>query len=149
VIQQDLAEIGVKVKATALEEGVWVERAWVANPAKMDATVAYYAAYAGASMALVNWSPDLAGGFGIGFEPDDPKITAVINESWQATGADEEEAVVKAAQAIEEQAATIPLVTRPAIFAFRSDRIKADFVAADGNIDPLHNVADFTRVKSS
>ena len=149
VIQQDLAEIGVTVKATALEEGVWVERAWVDNPAKMDATVAYYAAYAGPSMALVNWSPDLAGGFGIGFEPDDPEITAVINESWQAKGAAEEEAVTKVAQVIEEQAATIPLVTRPAIFAFRSDRIKAEFVAADGNIDPLHNVADFTRVKSS
>ena len=77
------------------------------------------------------------------------KITAVINESWQATGASEEQAVAAASKAIEEQAATIPLVTRPAIFAFRSDRIKAEFVAADGNIDPLHNVADFTRVKSS
>ena len=149
VIQQDLTEIGVTVKATALEEGVWVERAWVANPAKMDATVAYYAAYAGPSMALVNWSPDLAGGFGIGFEPDDPKMTAVINQSWQATGETEMDAVAAAAQAVEEQAATIPLVTRPAIFAFRSDRMQAEFVAADGNIDPLHNVADFTRVKTA
>ena len=149
VIQQDLAEIGVTVKATALEEGVWVERAWVANPAKMDATVAYYAAYAGPSMALVNWSPDLAGGFGIGFEPDDEEMTDVIRSSWEATGASEEEAVVEAARAIEEQAATIPLVTRPGIFAFRADRIDATFVAADGNIDPLHDVADFTRVKSS
>lgn len=147
VIQQSLAEIGVEVKTTSLEQGVWVQRAWVDDPAKMDATVAYYAAYAGPTMAMVNWSPKLAAGFGEGFEPDDPKITEVILAAWQAPDAQAAETARAAALALEEQASTIPLVTRPITIAYRSDKIRARIAERDGNIDPMRYVADFTTVR--
>lgn len=148
IIQQSLAEIGVTVVATNLEAAVLNSRAWVSNPAKMDATISYYAAFGGPLMAMRNWSPELAP-FAVGFQEDDPTITDLIIQAWTATGsASSAEAKRRAAAAVEEQANTIPLVTKPVTIAYRSDHVSAKISKLDGNVNPMQHVHALSRVES-
>ncbi|WP_020500305.1 ABC transporter substrate-binding protein [Sciscionella marina] len=144
IIQQSLAEIGVTVVATQLEEGVLNQRAWVSVPAQMDATVTYYAAFGGPLMAMRNWSPQLAP-FAVGFQQKDPHLTELITQAWQAEGGVVTEAARRAAEAIEQQANTIPLVTKPVVVAYRSDRVTAKISGLDGNVDPMRHVEALSR----
>lgn len=142
VVQQNLEEVGVEVKLTNLEEGVWLQRAWIDNPAQMDATITWFAGYSGPTMAMNWWNPVTAG-FTQGFQIDDPDVNSSIAAAQQAVG-NEQEQVQKACEAIATQANQIPLLTKPITVAYRTDRVEAEFASVDGVIDPLASIENFT-----
>lgn len=144
VIQQNLREVNVDVKLTNLEEGVWLQRAWVDSPAKMDATVTWFAGYSGPTLAMNWWNPEIAG-FTAGLQLDDPEVNAAIASAQEATD-DAEGAVQRACEAVATQANQIPLLTKPITVAYRSDQVAAEFAAIDGVIDPLAAVESFARL---
>lgn len=144
VIQQNLRDVDVEVKLTNLEEGVWLQRAWIDNPADMDATVTWFAGYSGPTLAMNWWNPKIAG-FTAGFQLDDGDVNAAIASAQEAVGGGEEE-LQAACDAVTTQANQIPLLTKPITVAYRSDLVKADFAAIDGVIDPLAAVDSFARL---
>ncbi|WP_226362590.1 ABC transporter substrate-binding protein [Pseudonocardia sp. ICBG1142] len=147
IIQQDLAEIGVTVRATQLEAAVLNQRSWVSTPARMDAAVSFYAAFGGPLMAMRNWSPELAP-FTAGFQEDDPSVTDLVTRAWSASGPSADAAVRRASTALEEQANTIPLVTKPGIVAYRADRVAPRISRLDGNLDVMQYAGALSRVRT-
>lgn len=145
VLQQSLREIDVEVELGSLEEGVWVDRVYTRKPPQFDATVSWYAAYTGPALALNLWNRDISP---FAFQLDDRAVNARIVAAQQAAGSDQEAALRAASVAIDRQATTIPLVTKPATIAWRKDRIQVDLDARDGTIDPLRHVDRFALARA-
>ena len=143
VVKENLAEIGVTVKLSNLDEGVLYKKAWQSNPSEMDATIVWYAGYGGPTMVMNWWKP---AGFNAGFQIDDSNLNETISAAQQATDDNKKNAVHAACEAIAAQANQIPLVTKPVTVAFRSDTLNASFHQIDGVINPMAEVASFTKV---
>lgn len=141
VLQQSLKASGITVKLGSLEEGVWLDRVYTKDPAQFDATVSWYAAYVGPAQALNLWNTKVTP---FPFQLDDPKITELVVAAQSADGeAAQRPALQAACEAIDRQANTITLVTKPATIAWRDDRIALQIDARDGNIDPLRHVDEY------
>ncbi|MGL3804511.1 ABC transporter substrate-binding protein [Paeniglutamicibacter sp. R2-26] len=142
VIQKQLEAVGIGTKITDLEEGVWVDRVWGTDPAKMDATISWYAAFGAPTHVLGNWVPKLAP-FADGFLPKDPETDETIMRALQATPETAAQTLKDAAAAIDESATVIPLVTKPTTFAYRSDTLDPAFAKVDGMSMPFERIAEF------
>jgi len=145
VVQQNLADIGVKVRLANLDEGVWLERAWLSNPSKMDASLSWYAGYGGPTLTMNWWNPGTAG-FTAGLQQDDPAVNEAIAAAQQAT-TDPDAALQSACETLATQANQIPIMTKPVTVAYRSDQVKATIAPADGIINPLAHVASFAKIE--
>jgi peptide/nickel transport system substrate-binding protein len=141
VLQQSLKAAGIGVKLGSLEEGVWLDRVYTKSPPQFDATVSWYAAYVGPAQALNLWNTKVSP---FPFQLDDPKINDLVVAAQSADGeAEQGPALQAASEAIDRQANTITLVTKPATIAWRDDRIALQIDARDGNIDPLRHVDEY------
>ncbi|MGX6446815.1 ABC transporter substrate-binding protein [Patulibacter sp. S7RM1-6] len=146
VLQQNLQDVGVRVKLGDLEEGVWLDRVYTQDPPKFDATVSWYAAYVGPGQALNLWNTKVSP---FGFQLDDPGLTKLIVAAQSAEDdAQEREALRKASAAIDAQANTITLTTKPATIAWREDQVAVEVDGRDGNIDPLRHVNEYALARA-
>lgn len=146
VLQQNMEAIGVSVELGSLEEGVWVDRVYTQRPPKFDATVSWYAAYVGPAQALNLWNSDISP---FAFQVRDPRAQALIKAAQQAPEGEQEEALAAASAAIDELAGTIPLVTKNATIAWRTDLIKVEIDDKDGNIHPLRHSPEYALAKAA
>jgi peptide/nickel transport system substrate-binding protein len=146
VLQQDLSAIGVKVELGSLEEGVWVDRVYTQRPPKFDATVSWYAAYVGPAQALNLWNVDISP---FAFQVRDARTQSLIERAQQAPEGEAEEALRAASEAIDAQASTIPLVTKNATIAWRTDLIKVEVDDRDGNIHPLRHSPEYALLRAA
>lgn len=146
VLQQNLEAVGVKVTLGSLEEGVWVDRVYTQRPPKFDATVSWYAAYVGPAQALNLWNVDISP---FAFQVRDPRTQELIVRAQQAPAGEEAEALKAASAAIDVQASTIPLVTKNATIAWRTDLIRVEVDDKDGNIHPLRHSPEYALAKAA
>lgn len=146
VLQQNLSAIGVKVELGSLEEGVWVDRVYTQRPPKFDATVSWYAAYVGPAQALNLWNVDISP---FAFQVRDARTQSLIERAQQAPESEAEEALRAASEAIDVQASTIPLVTKNATIAWRTDLIKVAVDDRDGNIHPLRHSPEYALLRAA
>lgn len=146
VLQQNLEAVGVKVALGSLEEGVWVDRVYTQKPPKFDATVSWYAAYVGPAQALNLWNSDISP---FAFQVRDPRTQALIVRAQQASAGEEKEALAAASRAVDLQATTIPLVTKDATIAWRTDLIRVEVDDKDGNIHPLRHSPEYALAKAA
>lgn len=143
VIQTDLKKAGITVKIEQLDEASWSGKVYGANPGKFDAALSWFAGYADPGMVAQWWNP-AAAGFNVGFMKPDDKLNGLIaaaNE--EPAGAGRTAALKRVAQAVETDSQMIPLVTRPATIAYRTDRLSPGLYATEGYGNALRLVGGF------
>ncbi|EAQ43974.1 ABC transport protein, solute binding component [Roseobacter sp. MED193] len=142
VIAQGVAKIGLTANIAVVDEGIWVQRAWIDNPSKFEAMITWYAGYADPAISTLWWNPGVAG-FTAGHVENNDDINAAIDAAYQ-TGGEARGAVLQNLCAkIDESANVIPLVTRQDTIAYRSDKLKAKLAHLEGYVHTLRNVETF------
>jgi peptide/nickel transport system substrate-binding protein len=144
VLQQSLAATGLKVHITSLEAGELLKRAYSGSRADFDVVVNWYAGLADPAMVLRWWNPDLAV-FDKPYVRSDPSLNKLIDASlFTAPGAGRHQSMRETCARIARDANVIPLLSKDAIVAYRSDRVKALLPGIEGYADPLLRLAEFT-----
>jgi peptide/nickel transport system substrate-binding protein len=148
VIKGDLAEAGITVNLSTIDEGTFVKRVWIDNPGTFQATLSWYAGYSDASMLPLWWIPKKAG-FTAGYQTEDANLIAAI-DAMRAMAADDPkrgEALQKVCEMADLQANQLPLITRVETMAYRKDRVDASAIRhKDGYADNLRDVEVYTRL---
>jgi peptide/nickel transport system substrate-binding protein len=143
VLQQSLQEAGLKVRITPAEAGVLIKRAWSGTSADFDIVVSWFAGYADPAMVLYYWNP-AAGTFAKFWTKSDPQLNTAIDKSLSLPpGAERAQSLAQACDRIAQNANIIPLVSKDAIIAYRSDQLAAAPQAVEGYAVPLRNIAEF------
>ncbi len=142
VLQRNLQAIGFKVHITSMDIGVALKRVYSKKP-RFDLSVAWDAGYADPAMALPLWNPDVSP-FASGYTKLDPELNKVIDSALTtAPGPDRAQPLRDACGRIAQDANTIPLVSKDAFIAYRSDKISANIPPVEGYAIPLRDIAEF------
>ena len=144
VIQQNLAEAGIAVTLTVVDEGVFVDRVFI--NAKFQAAPLFWSAYADPGMVPPLWEPGIAGFTG-GYVVSDPALGKLIAQQRAAPeGPERKQLFAEICSLVDASAQMIPLVTKPVTVGYRNDRIKAIIQPKEGYNATLRHIAEFTRV---
>ena len=142
VLQQNLERAGLKVKIEQLDTGVWVDKVFGAKPS-FDISVSFSDNYADPSMVLNDYNP-IAAVFNAKYMLVDPTLNDYVAQAnAEAPGAARDAVQKQACDRIASNANMIPLITKPFIIAYRTDKIVADVASLDPYTVPLANVATF------
>lgn len=142
MIEQQLGEIGLKVKLVSLGGAEWTDRVY-SGKADFDADISFFAGYADPGMVLAWWNPDFAV-FNKAWLEGDPELTGLIRtELTTPNGPERAEALAQACERVAEGANMLPLVTKPQIVAYREDQLIAEFAPIEGYSIPLKDIATY------
>lgn len=144
VLQQQLTAVGFNVKIETLENGVWLNRVFTANPARFDLSISWFAGYADPGMVLGYWNPS-ASGFNKAWMPDNPALDKAIVESNEVTGDARKAALQTVCNMIGQGANMIPLATRSPVVAYRSGAVVPTFPKIEGYGDPFRYLDQFSK----
>ena len=144
VIQQNLAEAGINVQLTVVDEGVFVDKVFV--NAQFQAAPLFWSAYADPGMVPPLWEPSIAGSTG-GYVVSDPTLATLLADQRKTpNGAERTAMFSEICSLVDQHAQMIPLVTKPVTVAYRADRIAAVIQPREGYNGTLRRIAEFTRV---
>lgn len=144
VIQQNLAEAGIKVKLSVVDEGVFVDKVFI--NAKFQAAPLFWSAYADPGMVAPLWEPSIAKFTG-GYVVSDPKLGPLIAEQRRTPeGPKRKQLFAEICAGIDKSAQMIPLVTKPVTVGYRNDKIKTTIQPKEGYNATLRRIATFERV---
>ncbi|MET8865138.1 ABC transporter substrate-binding protein [Nonomuraea sp. NPDC004580] len=148
VIQQNLQQAGITVKIEQMDEASWSGKVYGKAPADFDAALSWFAGYADAGMVTKWWNPEQAG-FNVGFMKPDKELNTLIDAAGRVpAGPERDKALSAVCAGADADAQMIPLVTRPATVAYRTDALSPSLYATEGYGNVLRLVAD-ARVKKS
>ncbi|MBB5778899.1 ABC transporter substrate-binding protein [Nonomuraea jabiensis] len=148
VIQQNLQQAGITVKIEQLDEASWSGKVYGKAPAEFDAALSWFAGYADPGMVTKWWNPETAG-FNVGFMKPDKELNTLIDAAGkEPAGAARDKALAAVCAKADTDAQMIPLVTRPATIAFRTDALSPSLYATEGYGNVLRLIAD-ARVKKT
>ncbi|MER6004711.1 ABC transporter substrate-binding protein [Nonomuraea angiospora] len=148
VIQQNLQQAGITMKIEQLDEASWSGKVYGKAPAEFDAAMSWFAGYADPGMVTKWWNPETAG-FNVGFMKPDKELNTLIDAAGkEPAGAARDKALAAVCAKADTDAQMIPLVTRPATIAFRTDALSPSLYATEGYGNVLRLIAD-ARVKKT
>jgi len=144
VIQQNLAEAGINVQLTVVDEGVFVDKVFV--NARFQAAPLFWSAYADPGMVPPLWEPAIAGSTG-GYVVSEPRLATLLADQRKTPSGPERTAMLaEICTLVDQGAQMIPLVTKPVTVGYRSDRIAAVIQPREGYNGTLRHIAEFTKV---
>jgi peptide/nickel transport system substrate-binding protein len=144
VIQQNLAEAGINVQLTVVDEGVFVDKVFI--NAKFQAAPLFWSAYADPGMVPPLWEPSIAGFTG-GYVVSDPELGKLVAEQRKTPeGPERAKQFAEICALVDKSAQMIPLVTKPVTVGFRKDRLQARIQPKEGYNDTLRHIAEFVRM---
>jgi len=144
VIQQNLAEAGINVKLTVVDEGVFVDKVFV--NAQFQAAPLFWSAYADPGMVPPLWEPAIAGSTG-GYVVSEPKLAKLLADQRKTPNGPERTAMfAEICSLVDQSAQMIPLVTKPVTVGYRADRITAVIQPREGYNGTLRHIAEFAKV---
>jgi len=142
VIAQGVAQIGLTANIAVVDEGIWVQRAWIDNPSQFQAMITWYAGYADPAISTLWWNPGIAG-FTAGHVENNDAINAAIEAAYQTGGEARGPVLQDLCAKIDDSANVIPLVTRQDTIAFRKDKLNARLARLEGYVHTLRNAETF------
>jgi peptide/nickel transport system substrate-binding protein len=144
VIQQNVAEAGIKAELNVVDEGVFVDKVFVTG--KFQASPFFWSAYADPGMVAAWWEPSVSGFTGK-YVVSVPELNDLVHaERRTPNGAERTAQLKRICALVDDGAQMIPLVTKPVTVGYRSDRIQADIHPFEGYNDTLRHIAEFSRV---
>jgi len=143
VIQKDLEATGLKVRIQTVDGGELLKRGYTGKAADFDLIVSWLAGYADPGMTPVRWNPDVTL-WDKGFVRSEPELNKLLAKSLAAPAGPERTTALRAVcDRIARDANIIPLVTKDAIVAYRSDKVSAVIPKVEGYAVPLRFMAQF------
>jgi len=144
VIQQNVADAGIKADLNVVDEGVFVDRVFVTG--MFQASPFFWSAYADPGMVAAWWEPSISGFTGK-YVASVPELDKLIRaERRTANGPERTTQLNSICGLVDDGAQMIPLVTKPVTVGYRSDRITAEIQPFEGYNDTLRHIAEFSRV---
>jgi len=144
VIQQQLAQAGIDLRLTVVDEGVFVQNVFV--NATFEAAPLFWSAYADPGMVPALWAPSVSGFTGGYVAPDEALTKLVKDERMTPDGPARTEILSQICEIVDTSANMIPLVTKPVTVAFRKDLISAEINPDEGYNDTLRYIDSFQRL---
>jgi peptide/nickel transport system substrate-binding protein len=144
VVQQNIAEAGIKVELNIVDEGIFVDRVFITG--KFAASPFFWSAYSDPGMVAAWWEPGISGFTGK-YVVSLPQLDKLIQDERRTP-----DGPVRAAQLrqictlVDESAQMLPLVTKPVTIGYRSDRIEAAIQPFEGYNGTLRHIAEFSRI---
>lgn len=143
VIQQQLAKAGVTVRIEKYDDTTYTSKVFGERP-DFDLAIGWFAGYVDASMVSRWWNPALAG-FSSTFLTDDATLDGLIDAAGrEPAGAARTKALAELCARVDTDAQMLPLVTRPSVIGYRTDRVSPTLRAAEGYGNILRDIADYT-----
>lgn len=140
VIQRNLNSIGLKAKVVTMDTGNWLAKSL--TPGKFDLSMSYFIGYSDPAMVLLWWNPALAGGWNKAWLPPDRSLNDLITKVQTTDpGPQRSAAIQEACNRIAQNGQIIPLATKNAFLAYRSDLVKPKIQRVEAYGLPWRNVA--------
>ncbi len=134
VLQQDLQATGLKVKIEQPEEGALFARVYQGH-ADFDLNVSFFGSFEDPAMGLIWWSPSQI--WHKDWIPDDPQLASLIKATQSEPAGPKRDATIRTTcERIARNANLIPLVTKPGIVAYRTDKVVVPLPKVDGIVSP-------------
>lgn len=144
VIQQNVADAGIKAELNVVDEGVFVDKVFVTG--MFQASPFFWSAYADPGMVAAWWEPSVSGFTGK-YVVSVPELDKLIHAERRTANGPERTAQLQSICAlVDDGAQMIPLVTKPVTVGYRSDRITAEIQPFEGYNDTLRHIAEFSLV---
>ncbi len=141
VIQQNLSEIGVHADISVQDPGAEVQQY---QKAALDAELSWYAGGGTESTALTYLDPK-NGSVTRKIASTDPDYLAKVRAALSAPdGPGRKEAFATACNSLNEDAAFIPLLTKPTLIVYRADRISPAFYPIEPTQTTFRSLAEFS-----
>ncbi len=141
VIQQNLNDIGVHADIVVQDSGAWIDD-YVKGT--FDATLNWYTGGGGLAQILAYLDPKISATSGKSDDLD-PKNLALIRKALTTpAGPDQKQAFADACASVNNSAYFIPLVTKPTVIIYRSDRISPVFAPVEPTQMTFRDLARFT-----
>jgi peptide/nickel transport system substrate-binding protein len=146
VLQSNLQAIGLKANIDTEDIGNVATQVYTGKPGTFQINVSYFAGYADPAMVLGWFNPNQAG-WDKGFYQDDPQLDGLIAKASSTPAGPARNRFLQAAcSRIATNANIIPVITKPQVIAYRSDKVVPRVPAIEGYSIPLRRIAMF-RVK--
>ncbi len=142
VIQRNLQSAGLKVRISQLDVGEVAKRGYTGKTADFDLSLGWLFGYADPGMVVTWWNPNLAA-FTKAWMNSDDRTNTLIDQSTSATGAARTRILHDICDRIAQNSNMIPIVSKDAIVAYRSDKIAPFIPAVEGYGVPLRHIAEF------
>jgi peptide/nickel transport system substrate-binding protein len=145
VVQQQLKDAGFDARILQLDQGAFVKRVFEDKRAPFDIAVNWFTGYADPAMVLGWWNPDVAG-FTKPWFKRDAELDQLVDKSLKVRpGAPERQGLLQqACGRVAQGANIIPIATKPAIVAYRSEKASLDLQHIEGYGIPLRLLPAFT-----
>ena len=141
VIAQSLKDIGMTVNVEAVPRGEWLERAFVTG--EFDMAMSWFAGSTDPVMVPAWWDPDFAG-WNRPFMLKDAELVALLDRAKEtAPGAERDALFGEICASIDAQANMVALVGKPAIIAYREDRVKVRIHEAEGYVNHFKYIEEY------
>jgi peptide/nickel transport system substrate-binding protein len=143
VVQQQYAKAGVKVEILKYDDSTYGEKVFGAKP-DFDLAIGWFAGYTDPAMVGRWWNPEVAGFSGV-FLNNDPEYNKLLDEAAALpAGAARDTALKGMCERVDTESGMIPLVSRPAVIGYRSDRVSPTLHSDEGYGNILRNITEFT-----
>lgn len=142
LIQRNLQSVGLKARIAQLDTGEVTKRGYTGKTADFDLSLGWLFGYADPGMVVTWWNPALAA-FTKAWMVSDGRMNTLIDQSTSATGADRTRILHDICGRVAQNANMIPIVSKDAIVAYRSDKIAPIIPAVEGYGVPLRHIAEF------
>jgi peptide/nickel transport system substrate-binding protein len=139
VIQQNEAQIGLKVKITQMDSGAWL---LARRNLQFDGSIAVFGGWADPGIVPNWWTNGV-----YKFIVKDPTLVQLVDQAnSQPNGPARDQLLQKVCTQIDEKANMLVLDTVTGVVAYRSDRITVKIQPVEGYLDTLRHIQEFTRV---
>ncbi|WP_345763412.1 ABC transporter substrate-binding protein [Diaminobutyricibacter sp. McL0608] len=143
VIQQQLAKVGVTLTIQKYDLATYVDRLYTQQPGNFDLGLSWYAGYGDAAMVSRWWNGDQAK-FTAGFMNNDPDQNAlIVQASEQPAGTERTATLKKLCDTVDKNSEMIPLVSRPGVIGYRTDKVSPTINTNEGYGNILRNIVEF------
>jgi peptide/nickel transport system substrate-binding protein len=142
IIQQNLADIGVHVNVAVMDGGAWIDELIKGN---FDATLNWYTG-GGTLSQIMGYLDPTVSATSAKSDHRDPKNLALIRTALKTPeGPARKQAFASACDSVDNLAYFIPLVTKPTVIVYRTDRISPVLPPIEPNQMTFRDLAQFAK----
>ncbi|MGW6461945.1 ABC transporter substrate-binding protein [Streptomyces sp. NPDC055078] len=143
VIQQQYAKAGVTVEILKYDDTTHNAKVFGPKP-DFDLAIGWFAGYTDPAMVPRWWNPKAAG-FPAAFLNNDEKFNTLLETAAsQPAGRERAGVLTEMCRSVDTEAGMVPLVSRPTVIGYRSDKVSPTLYSAEGYGNILRNIVDFT-----
>ncbi len=144
IIQQQLQRFGITLDIKVVDDPAYIAEFYGSDqPATADIGISWYAGYGDAAMVSRWWNTEQAT-FTARYMTGSPELNAlVVKASQEPQGASRDQVLTELCAAVDKGAEQVPLMTRPGVIAYRTDKVSPTINTNEGYGNLLRYVTDF------